>query len=121
MSQSDGKQPGMADRFEPQNDIEQRLVRMFGADEVRIFGGHDVRFECRCSRERVANMLRSLGVEEVRSVIAEVVRRLQLAVRPYDIVGRWGGEELVVLAPNVPDDEALRVISYRYTVPPDLY
>jgi diguanylate cyclase (GGDEF)-like protein len=43
-------------------------------------------------------------------VIAEVVRRLQDAVRPYDVVGRWGGEELVVLAPGVPDDEALRAI-----------
>jgi molecular chaperone Hsp33 len=53
------------------DDIEERLVRMFGADEVRVFGGHAVKFECRCSRERVANVLRSLGAEEVRSVIAE--------------------------------------------------
>ena len=44
---------------------------MFGVDEVRVFSGHEVKFECRCSRERVANVLRSLGVEEVRSVIAE--------------------------------------------------
>lgn len=53
------------------DDIESRLVRMFGADEVRVFGGHEVKFECRCSRERVASVLRSLGAEEVRSVIAE--------------------------------------------------
>jgi molecular chaperone Hsp33 len=53
------------------DDIEERLVRMFGDDAVRVFGGHDVKFECRCSRERVANVLRSLGAEEVRSVIAE--------------------------------------------------
>jgi molecular chaperone Hsp33 len=54
-----------------EDDVEARLVRMFGADEVRVFGGHDVSFECRCSRERVANVLRALGAEEVRSVIAE--------------------------------------------------
>ena len=54
-----------------EDDVEQRLVDMFGVDEVRVFSGHDVRFECRCSRERVANVLRSLGQEEVRSVIAE--------------------------------------------------
>ena len=36
-----------------------------------MFSGHEVKFECRCSRERVANVLRSLGVDEVRSVIAE--------------------------------------------------
>jgi molecular chaperone Hsp33 len=54
-----------------EDDVEQRLVNMFGVDEVRVFSGHEVIFECRCSRERVANVLRSLGVEEVRSVIAE--------------------------------------------------
>ncbi len=54
-----------------EDNVEQRLVNMFGADEVRVFGGHDVVHECRCSRERVANVLRSLGAEEVRSVIAE--------------------------------------------------
>jgi molecular chaperone Hsp33 len=54
-----------------EDDVEQRLVGMFGIDEVRVFSGHDVKFECRCSRERVASVLRSLGVEEVRSVIAE--------------------------------------------------
>ena len=54
-----------------EDDVEQRLVDMFGVDEVRVFSGHGVRFECRCSRERVANVLRSLGADEVRSVIAE--------------------------------------------------
>ena len=54
-----------------EDDEELRLVNMFGVDEVRVFSGHEVTFECRCSRDRVANVLRSLGVEEVRSVIAE--------------------------------------------------
>ncbi|HEV7608173.1 MAG TPA: Hsp33 family molecular chaperone HslO [Steroidobacteraceae bacterium] len=54
-----------------EDDVEQRLINMFGIDEVRVFSGHEVKFECRCSRDRVANVLRSLGVEEVRSVIAE--------------------------------------------------
>lgn len=69
-----------------EDDIEQRLVRMFGADEVRVFGGHDVTFECRCSRERVANVLRSLGLEEVRSVIAEqgsVTVTCEFCQKPY--------------------------------------
>jgi molecular chaperone Hsp33 len=54
-----------------EDDTESRLVKMFGVDQVRLFGGQEVKFECRCSRERVANLLRSLGAEEVRSVIAE--------------------------------------------------
>ena len=44
------------------------------------------------------------------TVLVEVVRRLQTAVRPYDVVGRWGGEEIAVLVPAVPDDESLRAI-----------
>jgi molecular chaperone Hsp33 len=69
-----------------EDDIEQRLVRMFGDDAVRVFSGHEVKFECRCSRERVANVLRSLGVDEVRSVIAEqgaVTVTCEFCQRPY--------------------------------------
>lgn len=69
-----------------EDDLEQRLVRMFGADEVRMFAGHDARFECRCSRARVATMLRSLGAEEVRSVIEEqgaVTVTCEFCQRPY--------------------------------------
>ncbi len=68
------------------DDVEQRLVRMFGDDEVRVFSGHEVVHECRCSRERVANVLRSLGVEEVRSVIAElgaVTVTCEFCQKPY--------------------------------------
>src|SRR3954468_18110341 len=43
-----------------EDDVEIRLVKMFGDDAVRLFGGQEVTHECRCSRERVANVLRSL-------------------------------------------------------------
>jgi molecular chaperone Hsp33 len=69
-----------------ESSAETRLVDMFGVDEVRAFAGAAVEFECRCSRERVANMLRSLGVEEVRSVIAEqgtVTVTCEFCQRPY--------------------------------------
>ncbi len=68
------------------DDVEQRLVHMFGADEVRVFREHEVTFECRCSRVRVANVLRSLGVEEVRSVLAEqggVTVTCEFCQKPY--------------------------------------
>jgi molecular chaperone Hsp33 len=69
-----------------EDDVEQRLVRMFGDDEVRVFGGSEVTFECRCSRERVANVLRSLGVDEVRGVIEEqgaVTVTCEFCHKPY--------------------------------------
>src|SRR5690349_1816765 len=68
------------------DDVEQLLLRMFGDDEVRVFSGHDVVFECRCSRARVANVLRSLGQDEIRSVIAEqgaVTVTCEFCQKPY--------------------------------------
>jgi len=47
------------------------LRRLFAEDDVRLFESAPVFFKCRCSRERVVGMLRALGPEEVRSVLAE--------------------------------------------------
>ena len=41
-------------------------------------------------------------------VLSEIARRLQGRLRGYDVLGRWGGEEFIVLAPAVPNDEMLR-------------
>lgn len=47
------------------------LQRLFAEDDVRLFESAPVFFRCRCSKERVVGMLRALGAEEVRSVLAE--------------------------------------------------
>ncbi len=47
------------------------LRRLFAEDDVRMFEPAPAYFRCRCSRERVENMLRALGREEVDSVLAE--------------------------------------------------
>lgn len=47
------------------------LRRLFHEDDVRLFESAPVYFRCRCSRDRVIGMLRSLGAEEIRSVLAE--------------------------------------------------
>jgi molecular chaperone Hsp33 len=49
----------------------QILQRVFAEDDVRLFESTPVFFRCRCSRERVIGMLRSLGAEEIRSIVAE--------------------------------------------------
>jgi len=47
------------------------LRRLFNEDDVRVFEPAPVFFRCRCSRERVSGMLRSLGEAESRSVVEE--------------------------------------------------
>ncbi|WP_333841687.1 Hsp33 family molecular chaperone HslO [Pelomicrobium sp.] len=47
------------------------LQRLFHGEDVRVFDTRPVRFGCSCSRERVQAMLRMLGRDEVRAIIAE--------------------------------------------------
>ena len=47
------------------------LRRLFHEEDLRVFEPKPVYFRCSCSPERVAGMLRMLGRDEVRSVIAE--------------------------------------------------
>lgn len=54
-----------------QVDGQTLLRRLFYEETVRLFEAEQVRFQCSCSRERVSGMLRSLGEEELRDIIAE--------------------------------------------------
>jgi len=47
------------------------LRRLFNEDDLRLFEPAPVFFRCTCSHDRVAGMLQSLGIEEVRSILAE--------------------------------------------------
>ena len=50
---------------------EQLLFRLFHEEQVRLHGPHELAFGCRCSRERVAGMLRSIGREEAEAAVRE--------------------------------------------------
>jgi molecular chaperone Hsp33 len=56
-------------------DAETILHRLFWEEDVRRFepmtGAEGPRFACTCSRERVSSMLRSLGRDEIESIIEE--------------------------------------------------
>ena len=49
----------------------QIMHRLFWQETLRVFEPLTPRFACRCSRERVADMLRGLGADEVGSLIEE--------------------------------------------------
>jgi molecular chaperone Hsp33 len=50
---------------------EQILRRLFWQETLRLFDPLTPKFACTCSRQRVANMLRGLGRDEMDSLIAE--------------------------------------------------
>jgi molecular chaperone Hsp33 len=52
-------------------DVDTILRRLFWEEKVLRFEPDTPRFACTCSRERVSNMIRSLGVEEADSILAE--------------------------------------------------
>ncbi|MCZ6536753.1 MAG: Hsp33 family molecular chaperone HslO [Gammaproteobacteria bacterium] len=49
----------------------QLLNRLFNEDDLRLFDRLPVSFRCSCNRERVENMLRSLGADEIRGMVEE--------------------------------------------------
>ncbi len=51
--------------------VERMLLRNFGEQDLRLFSGSPVRFECRCDPDRVASLLHALGADEVREELAD--------------------------------------------------
>jgi molecular chaperone Hsp33 len=47
------------------------IRRLYHAEDIRVFEARLVSFRCSCSRERVVNMLRLLGHQEVQSILDE--------------------------------------------------
>lgn len=52
-------------------DVPNILHRLYHEDDVRLFESAPVAFRCSCHRERIGDMLRSLGAEEVHGILEE--------------------------------------------------
>jgi len=52
-------------------DNETVLHRLYHEEQVRLFDGQPLRFQCSCSRERSGNALVSLGLEDAQALVAE--------------------------------------------------
>lgn len=66
--------------------VEEVLARTFADQDLRLFRGSPVRFECRCSLDRVTGVLKALGAGEVRDVLKEqgsVTVTCEFCQRPY--------------------------------------
>jgi molecular chaperone Hsp33 len=65
---------------------EQVLQQLCGEHDCRLFRANPVHFACRCDVARVANVLRSLGMQELRGILAEqgaVSVTCEFCGRPY--------------------------------------
>lgn len=84
-----GAQRGIARLSEEElleHPIEELLARGFTEQDLRLFRGSPVHFECRCGEGRVAGLLRALGEDEVRDVLREqgsVTVTCEFCRRPY--------------------------------------
>ncbi|SEP13037.1 Hsp33 family molecular chaperone HslO [Aquisalimonas asiatica] len=47
------------------------IGRLFHEEDIRLFEPGRVRFNCHCSRERLAGLLQGFGYDEARSIVAE--------------------------------------------------
>ena len=47
---------------------EDVLYRLYHEDGVRVFDAHDVKFGCRCSRERIAAVIKTFSPEEIEEI-----------------------------------------------------
>jgi len=82
--------------------VEELLGRGFAAQDMRLFRGTPVQFECRCSHGRVTSLLRALGADEVREVLREqgaVTVTCEFCHRPY----RFGPGDVEALFGDGPE------------------
>ncbi len=66
--------------------LEPLLGAVLPERDVRLFRGTPVAFECRCGEGRVTSLLRALGADEVREILAEegaVTVTCEFCRRPY--------------------------------------
>lgn len=81
---------------------EQMLKRLFWQEPLHAFDQRACRFACRCTREKVVDMLRLLGRQEVDAIVAEQGRieaRCEFCNQPYafdavDCAGLFVGEAM---------------------------
>jgi molecular chaperone Hsp33 len=83
------------------------LHRLFWQERLHAFDSRSPRFGCTCSREKVANMLRMLGQDEIASIVAEkgvVGVRCDFCNTPYDF-DAIDSAELFVSEPIAPGSQ----------------
>lgn len=85
--------------------VEALLRRLYHEEGVRLFAGRPLAFGCGCSRERVENVLRALGRDEVEAALAarggEIEVTCEFCASRY-LFDRVDAERLLSATPAAP-------------------
>jgi molecular chaperone Hsp33 len=89
--------------------VQTVLWRLFHEEDVRILDRRPLAFACSCSRERVADMLRTLGPDEARAALdgGRVEVHCDFCGQGYQF-GPKEIETLFSLGPTVPGPDTLQ-------------
>lgn len=87
-------------------DSDTLIHRLFWQEDLLAFDPLSIRWQCSCTRERVSRMLRTLGREEIDSILAEqgqVEVSCNFCGKPY-VFDAVDCARLVIEAPDIPLD-----------------
>ena len=82
---------------DPELAPEDLLFRLFHEDGVRVFRTHSLRAECRCSRERIDRVLRSLPFDE-RQDLGEADGSVTVTCQFCNAAYRFGRDDVAAIA-----------------------
>ena len=80
-------------------------------EEAEMFGHRTALVFCDIDHFKTINDRHGHHVGD--AVLTEVARRLRSSLRAIDVVGRFGGDEFVVVVPNVDDEAHARALAER--------
>lgn len=81
------------------------IHRLYHEEDIRLFDPVPFQFQCTCSRERVSEVLRSLGLDEVREIVQEqgkVEVHCDFCNQGYDF-DSIDAEQIFIADPDTPE------------------
>ena len=79
------------------------LSMLFPQDDIRLFTPEPVAFCCDCSNERIENMLRMFGVDELSSLASDpgpIEIRCEFCNKGYEVSGERVGRLIADISPS---------------------
>lgn len=90
---------------DPRRLFDELALGLFGGESVELVGDAQLRFSCGCSREKVVQMLRSLGAAEIDGILTDL-GSAEVTCHFCNEVYRVEGPELLLIRDSLNQPEA---------------